>query len=783
MRGPRMADDDDRVRACLGLLERRAPRALSLPEMAAALGFERWDRRRLRAALESRVAHGELRRVGKTRYRWVRLSERTGRRPAPRAAGRGSRVAGPRRGPRLEGRYVRTRSGHGFVEVLGRAAERFRRDLLVPAGMEGGALHGDRVEIEVERPGARTRRAVARVVAVTEPVHAQMIGAVDRVPAGWCIVPEDELLPPVRIVGGPALGPEDRGKIALVCLTRPPAPGRWPEGDLVRIVGAADDPEVHFLTIALGHGLRIEFPSEVLAEAARLPADPDDASLAGRRDLRALPFVTIDGETARDFDDAVCLEPDGDGWRLWVAIADVAHYVEPGSEVDREAARRGTSVYFPDRAIPMLPARLSSGLCSLLPHRPRLVVVAEMAYDARGRRTGTDLYRAVIASRARLTYATVGAAFAPGGPGAADARSALGDLAPQLDAMRTLMQHLLRRRLASGSLDLDLPEALIDLSEEGRSVGVRLLERTDAHRLIEELMLEANRAVATFLRDRDVPLPYRIHEPPDPADVDELNDFLAPFGFRLAYDAEVDPADAQRLLRALAGHPLARVLSRQVLRSLKQARYSTRNVGHFGLAFPVYCHFTSPIRRHPDLLVHRQLGRVLDGDAPAARADARALEDASIEGSAAERRAVEAERAMLDLKKAEFMQAHLREPGPGTIVSVVEFGFFVELDEYPVEGLVRIDELGDGRHRFVEAERALVGSRGRSRFRLGDRVLVEATSVSLRRREIDFALLGRLDGTAAKPPAPRTPRPGPRPARPTGRRARPPRRGRGARRP
>jgi ribonuclease R len=285
--------------------------------------------------------------------------------------------------------------------------------------------------------------------------------------------------------------------------------------------------------------------------------------------------------------------------------------------------------------------------------------------------------------------------------------------------MRALMLQLYRNRVAAGSLDLDLPEALVDLSEEGRTIGVRLLERNDAHRLIEEFMLEANQAVAIFLRDREIPFPYRIHEPPDPADVDELNEFLHAFGLHLDYEDQVEPGDVQRLLDQLQGHRLARVLSRQVLRSLKQAQYSTRNAGHFGLAFQNYCHFTSPIRRYPDLLVHRQLCRVLDGDLDKARDEAAAIEDASVESSRAERDAMEAERAMLDLKKAEFMLDHLMEPELGTNVSVLAFGFFVELDAYPIEGLVRIDSLQDDRYRLVEEERALVGWRTRRRFRIG----------------------------------------------------------------
>ena len=432
--------------------------------------------------------------------------------------------------------------------------------------------------------------------------------------------------------------------------------------------------------------------------------------------------MTIDGETARDFDDAVCVAAHDRGFRVHVAIADVAHYVRPGSPLDVEAARRGTSVYFPDRAIPMLPPQLSTGLCSLNPDRDRLVLVAELDLDGDGAPLDARFYRGVMRSRARLTYTEVAAALA-----GETVRPAVAERLPQLRTMQALMQVLYRRRLRAGSLDLDLPEALIELSEEGRSVGVRVAARNDAHRIIEELMLAANQAVAKHLGALGVPFPYRIHEPPDPDDIDELNLFLGPFGVRVE------------------GRPLARVLSRQVLRSLAKAQYSVANAGHFGLAFADYCHFTSPIRRYPDLLVHRQLGRVFDGETARARDEAEAIEAASIASSQSEREAMEAERAMLDLKKAEFMREHLHETGPGTIVSVTSFGFYVELDAWPVEGLVRLDTLDDY-YEYVEAERALHARRKGRRFRLGDRVEVEAVDVSLRRRTIDFALRLRLRG-------------------------------------
>jgi ribonuclease R len=732
----------------LQLLERRAPRPLSIPEMARTLSLEHFDRKQLKATLEAAVARRTLRRIGKTRYQWIREVDRTV------SSARGARAHDGRRaakGPAVEGHYSRVRAGYGFVEVLGRAAERFPRDILIPGGMEGEALHGDRVTVEIIRRDLRARRFVGRITAVTGRVHEQVIGTLERSRSGWLLVPENELLPPVELIGPDVPQGADAGRVALLRLTRPPTPTQPPGGELAEVLGAADDPEVQFLSIALEHGLRIEFPPEVVAEAERLPTDPSAADFAGRQDLRHLPFVTIDGETARDFDDAVCLERlSGDGARLWVAIADVAHYVRPGSALDAETARRGTSVYFPDRAIPMLPPQLSSQLCSLNPQRERLVLVAEMIYDSGGHRQEARFYRGVIRSQARLTYTRVAAVLSDADtPDIRAWRLELAALIPQLREMLALMRVLYRNRLGAGSLDLDLPEALIDLSEEGRSIGVRLLERNDAHRLIEEFMLEANRAVATFLRDQQVPLPYRIHEPPDADDIDDLNQFLQAFGVTVQYDRHVEPRDVQRLLSQLQAHRLARVLSRQVLRSLKQAQYATANVGHFGLAFPIYCHFTSPIRRYPDLLVHRQLGRLFDGHIEEACAAAEVLEAASVHSSQCEREAMEAERAMLDLKKAEFMLNHLLEPQPGTIVSVVSFGVFVELDAFPVEGLVRVDDLTDDRYSFIEAERALKGLRSRRRFRLGDRVLVEATNVSLRRRQIDFALLQRLEGGAS----------------------------------
>jgi len=747
--------------AILSLLERKAPRPLSLQEMTSLLSVEAYDRRRWMRALELQVAQGRLRRIGKTRYQLQPPAEKpahgTKRKP-------GRKASGAKAGRSVLGTYSRVRGGFGFVEVEGKAAGRFTRDVLIPEGMEGGALHGDRVEIQIVRRGPRTRRTTGEITQVIEHKTEQIIGVLENRRGAWWVVPESDLLPRVRVacpakssakqvVKSPRPVEADMGKLVLVRITRAPTPRRAPAGTIEKVLGDADDPEVQFLSIALEHGLRTDFPPRVTVEAERLPANPDPKDYVGREDLRALPFITIDGETARDFDDAVQLEAlSRGGYRLRVAIADVSHYVIEGSPLDREAAQRGTSVYFPDRAIPMLPHELSNGLCSLNPDRDRLVQVADITYDRHGKRKESHFYRGVIRSHARLTYTKVAAVLSSTDtPEIRALRHELGALLDQLRLMHELMQGLLRKRIAAGSLDLDLPEALVDPAEEGRNINVRFLQRNDAHRLIEEFMLEANQAVALYLKEHDVPFPYRVHEPPDPERIDELNEFLRTFGFSIDYDGEVEPRDVQQMLDRLQSHPLARVFTRLVLRSLKQARYTTDNCGHFGLAFSDYCHFTSPIRRYPDLLVHRQLGRLFDGKKDCARSAAKTLESASAQSSKCERNAMEAERTMLDLKKAEFMLDHLLEPQAGTVVSVVKFGLFVELDAYPVEGLIHIDQLPGERFLFEETTHTLISPRSRQRFRLGDRLVVEAMNVSLRQRQIDFALLKRIAPQALLP--------------------------------
>ena len=773
-------------------LAAETPRAFTVPKLARQLGLEHFDKRDFERTLRDLAAAGRVERVGRTRWRYparpaaprragepgvggagaTKAQPGSGRAHAPARSGTRARGALPRGGRETQGPagvLRRTRSGHTFV-VLDTKPEGQTGDVRIEPGDEGTAWPGDRVRVALEmrrRPGQRARGVVVEII---ERLHQAVVGVLQATPGGkvgttrWALFPDDERLPPIEIASGsaepvPEPAPGDvlessglfldeaaAGRRALARVTSWAEARRGVRGRVERLLAGLDDPETQFELITSEYGIAVAIAPAAEQEAARVAREPTDADIAGRVDLRERAFVTIDPETARDHDDAVCLEQLADGgWRVWVAIADVSHYVAEGGALDREAAARATSVYFPDRAVPMLPEALSAHSCSLVPDRDRLVLVAEMDYTRDGIRHAQRFYAGVIRSRARLSYELVAALIAETDlESHAALRDQLGAIVPMLRETRLLMLKLLARRLHAGALDLDLPEALLDLSDEGRIVGVRLASRNDAHRMIEELMLEANRAVASFIEEQGLPLPYRIHEEPDPADIETVNSVLAVAGARIeTRHARVRPRDVARALEVLAPHRLARILSRRVLRALKQARYSTENQGHFGLAFETYCHFTSPIRRYPDLLVHRQLHSIFAQHAPQAQARAALLVEEAQRSSTAERRAMEAERAMVDLKKAEFMLKHLYEPEPAAVVGVEKFGVFVELESMPIEGLLPADTLG-GSWTLDTRSGAFVQAGSRRRIRLGDRLVVEATRVSLTQRRITFELAGEL---------------------------------------
>jgi ribonuclease R len=492
------------------------------------------------------------------------------------------------------------------------------------------------------------------------------------------------------------------------------------------------------LAVLYGHELPVEFPQEVIdaAEAMR-QRGITEADLQGREDLRAELIFTIDPVDAKDHDDALSIKQIGDNeWEVGVHIADVSYYVTEGSIIDAEAVRRGTSIYMVDRTIPMLPHPLSSDLCSLMENVDRLAMSVMVRMDGEGNISAHKLARTVIRSRHKLAYEDAQAVI--------DGKKSVDEETDKaLHALVALSRVLRQKRAARGSLDFDLPEARVVLNPEGEPTDIQKVERLESHRLIEDFMLLANEVVARKGARNKLPFLYRVHESPDQERLAKLQLFAGTFGYKVTSGRKVSPKDLQRLLERIKGKPEERLLSTVVLRSMRQARYSHENLGHFGLAAKFYTHFTSPIRRYPDLIVHRVCAHAFLNEENVRQAmNTTNLPEIARVSSTRERVAVDAERDSIEMKKVEFMQRHVGDEFTGTVSSVTAFGFFVLLDAYFVEGLVHISSLGDDYYQFLEEQYALVGERTRRRFRLGDKVKLQVARVDVEERKIDFVLLG-----------------------------------------
>ena len=658
---------------------------------------------------------------------------------------RGNRYGQPDRMRLATGRVQVNPRGFGFV-IPEHPIDGVDGDLYIAGANLNQAMHGDRVVARVESRRSADR-AEGRIVRVLERAAERLVGRFDSDESGLAyVVPFDRrLVMDVHVPRQDSAGAAP-GDMVEIELTRWPTATRNPVGRVTEVLGDIEAQGVDTRLIIRKHQLPDEHGAAALAEAERAGSRVRPRDRQGRQDFRRWPTVTIDGESARDFDDAVTIErlPNGNFW-LGVHIADVARYVQEGSALDAEAIQRGTSVYFPDRAIHMFPEALATGLCSLRPQVDRLVQSCLMEVDARGDVRRYELYDGVIRSDARMTYAEVNAILTGGDPGA---RKKYRRLVPHLELMAELFEVLNGRRRARGSVDFDLPEAEFLMDDQGRVEAIVAAERNLAHRLIEEFMLAANETVARHLEDNRMPALFRVHESPDPAKVAEFEAFAASLGFSLGGPAEhVTPGHFQRLLRRVHGKPEERPLAFLMLRTMQQARYDPANLGHFGLAAPAYAHFTSPIRRYPDLVVHRAL-RELRARTPDTERRQRWREDLpelARRTSAVERRAEEAEREIIQWKKVRFMAGKVGDEFTGYVIGVTAFGLFVELTEHFVEGLVHISSMADDYYRHLEGQHALRGENTKKVYRLGDPVRVQLVRVDRERRQLELALVEVLD--------------------------------------
>jgi ribonuclease R len=615
--------------------------------------------------------------------------------------------------------------GYGFVSPLLGGSGR-QDDVFIPPRRNRGALDGDVVLVSVSR--GRDGRFVGEVVEVVERRRQLVLGVYRAQAKATWVEPQDRAFSdPIPVPRDPRAKDGDLVKVRLVRDAGGPL-----RGEIVAHLGSRRDPRFEILATAYAEGFSDELDPATLLAAQGIPdhVRPEDA--AGRRDLRTLPLVTIDGEDARDFDDAVHVSRVGNGFRLVVAIADVAHYVKQGGALDREALRRGTSVYFPSMVLPMLPERLSNGICSLNPDVDRLCMVADMALDAEGRPLHAETYEAVMRSHARLTYTKVAAALE--GQPDADVRPLLGDLRVAHELSRKLTE----RRRERGSIDFDLPEAKIVLAEDGTVAEIVQRPRNDAHRLVEEFMLAANEAVARFFDVRGLPTVYRIHDQPDEEKLDAFAQLARLHGFELP--EHPTPGQLNELLEKLQGTPQQKALNALLLRAMMQAQYSPENIGHFGLAAPTYLHFTSPIRRYPDLMVHRLLKEHWARAGSPMRPNEREEQEAYLAGVAAqcserERAAMKAERDIDAYFAALFMVDKVGEEYDAVVAAVTDFGLFCELKDVYVEGLIPKEKLGDSVELDEEHHRLVVGKSGRS-YGVGDELRVRVVESDPSRRRI-----------------------------------------------
>jgi ribonuclease R len=661
---------------------------------------------------------------------------------------RGNRFGLPDKMNLVVGRITIHPRGFGFV-VPDRPTEGLEGDLYIAGSNLNQAMHGDRVVARIER--VSDKGAEGRILRILERGAGTIVGRYDIDQSGLgFVVPFDKRMIMDVHIPASERGDAEPADMVVVEITRWPTPARGPIGRVVEVLGDIEEPGVDTEIIIRKHGIRDEHGPEAITEAKRLGTELEARDVHGRTDFRTKLTVTIDGEHARDFDDAITLERLDNGlFRLGVHIADVAHYVPEGSALDVEAYERGTSVYFPERAVHMFPAELATGLCSLNPHVDRLVQSCVMDIDRRGTVVGYTLHDGVIHSDERMTYTDVAAILTDGNP---ELMARYERVVPMFESMRELFEILNRRRRRRGSIDFDLKEPEIVLDDQGLVEEIIAAERNVAHRIIEEFMLVANETVAQHLDDTDTPTLYRVHEEPDPLKVAQFEEFVSTLGYTLNAPPEnVKPRDFQKLVERMRGTPEEKPIAFLMLRTMQKARYDPSDLGHFGLAASSYTHFTSPIRRYPDLLVHRTLRESRHGRMSGERREEliEDLPEMARHTSEMERRADDAERELMQWKKVRFMADKVGDEFDGYITGVSAYGLYIELIEHFVEGMVHVSTMADDYYRFVEKAHILQGENTGKVYRLGDRVSVQVIKVDMERRQVDLGLTAILDAVRA----------------------------------
>ncbi|QEZ68956.1 ribonuclease R [Paraclostridium bifermentans] len=639
------------------------------------------------------------------------------------------------------GKLVSHKKGFGFVE----SDEEYTQDLFIPADSLNGAMHNDRVIAEITTPATDEKRAEGRIIKVVERAITDVVGTFQESKNFGFVLPDNkkfnkDIFIPKKFFNGA------RGNDKVVCrITQWPTEDRKPEGKIIEILGQKGDRYVEIASVIREHGLPEEFPKKVLDEAEKVAIEIPQEEIDRRLDIRDMNIFTIDGEDAKDLDDAVSIEVlDNGNYKLGVHIADVTHYVKEKSKLDKEALKRATSVYLVDKVIPMLPKTLSNGVCSLNPFEDKLTLSVFMEINHKGEVVKHDIKETIINSKARMTYTEVSDILEKDDE---KLKKTFAKVADDFFTAEKLARILMKRREKRGAIDFDFPEAKIILNNDGDVVDIVQYERRISNRIIEEFMLITNETVAEHFFWLNMPFVYRVHETPAHEKIETLNKFISTFGYVIKGDLEsVHPKALQGIIEQIHGKTEEKAISTIMLRSLKQARYSPECVGHFGLAAQYYSHFTSPIRRYPDLQIHRIIKEFLNCKISQKRQDqlAQIVDYASTQSSEREREAELAERDVKDIYKARYMEDRVGEEFVGIVSSVTSFGMFIELDN-TVEGLVRLADMNDDYYIFDENTFTILGERTKKMYRIGDVVKIKVEKVNVDFKEIDFKLLGKIE--------------------------------------